>query len=91
MHLLSVPPLHSPTALLTMSKLSCELGFLARKDLSLILDKKSPRGHDWRGLCDLMGFSYEVNIALNQQESPTLSLLEEWERTLGRCITSLPP
>lgn len=70
-----------------MSKLSSELGFLARKELSLILDKHSPRGHDWRGLCDLMGFTYEVNIALNQQESPTLSLLEEWERSLGSQAT----
>ena len=30
-----------------------------------------------------MGFSYEMNMLLSCRESPTLSLLEEWERVLG--------
>lgn len=32
---------------------------------------------------DKMGFSYEMNMLLSCRESPTLSLLEEWERVLG--------
>jgi hypothetical protein len=38
---------------------------------------------DWRGLVDQMGFSYEMNMLLSTRQSPTLSLLEEWERVLG--------
>ena len=30
-----------------------------------------------------MGFTYEMITVLQNQESPTLSLLEEWERQLG--------
>ena len=74
--------LHCPIRV-AMSSLGKELGFLARRDLSLILDKLSPTGNDWRGLVDKMGFSYQVNVAMGQQDSPTLSLLEEWERVYG--------
>jgi len=34
-----------------------------------------------------MGFSYEIIIVLKQKPSPTLSLLEEWERALGADAT----
>ena len=63
--------------------LSEELGFLARMDFAMVMDKTSPRGRDWRGLVDLMGFSYEMIVVLQTRESPTLSLLEEWERHFG--------
>jgi len=66
-----------------MSRLSNELGYLARQDLSLILDNESPRGHDWRGLADRMGFSNNMVLLLKHKSSPTQSLLEEWERNLG--------
>ena len=70
-----------------MSTLAKELGFLARRDLSLVLNQQSPRGNDWRGLVDKMGFSYQLNMVLSQQDSPTLALLEEWERTFGElCV-----
>ena len=69
-----------------MSRLSNELGYLARQDLSLILDNESPRGNDWRGLADRMGFSYNMVIFLKHKSSPTQSLLEEWERNLGECM-----
>lgn len=69
-----------------MSKLSDELGFLARQDLSLILDNESPLGNDWRGLLDRMGFSYTMVMILQKKSSPTQSLLEEWERSLGELV-----
>ena len=67
----------------TMSRLARQLGFLDRNELALVLDQRSPRGHDWRGLADKMGFSYTLIVALEQKESPTITLLEEWERKLG--------
>ncbi|KAL5510668.1 hypothetical protein EMCRGX_G006254 [Ephydatia muelleri] len=67
-----------------MSSLSRELGFLARQSLANALNTTSPLGKDWRGLADKMGFTYEMITVLQTQESPTLSLLEEWERQLGR-------
>ncbi|KAL5510654.1 hypothetical protein EMCRGX_G006240 [Ephydatia muelleri] len=66
-----------------MSSLSRELGFLARQSLANALNTTSPLGKDWRGLADKMGFTYEMITVLQTQESPTLSLLEEWERQLG--------
>lgn len=66
-----------------MSTLARELGFLGRRNLAQILDHHSSTGIDWRGLVDKMGFSYEMNMLLSSKESPTLSLLEEWERVLG--------
>ena len=66
-----------------MSTLSYELGFLARRELSVILDRTSPQGRDWRGLADRMKFTYGTVMALQSQRSPTLALLEEWERTAG--------
>ncbi|CAI8056219.1 hypothetical protein GBAR_LOCUS30630 [Geodia barretti] len=66
-----------------MSTLARELGFLARRNLAQILDHHSSTGMDWRGLVDQMGFSYEMNMLLSTRQSPTLSLLEEWERVLG--------
>ena len=32
----------------------------------------------------MMGFSYDMIMLLSTKESPTLSLLEEWERVLGK-------
>ena len=69
-----------------MSTLARELGFLARRNLAQILDHHSSTGMDWRGLVDQMGFSYEMNMLLSTKQSPTLSLLEEWERVLGQCV-----
>ena len=69
-----------------MSRLSDELGYLARQDLSLILDNESPLGNDWRGLADHMGFSYTMVMILGEKSSPTQSLLEEWERNLGELV-----
>ena len=69
-----------------MSTLSRELGFLARRNLAQILDLHSSTGIDWRGLVDKMGFSYEMNMVLSTKPSPTLSLLEEWERVLGQFV-----
>lgn len=60
-----------------------KLGYLARRDLATILDHSSPRGADWKGLSDRMGFSYDTVRALRLKESPTLALLEEWEREKG--------
>jgi hypothetical protein len=70
-----------------MSTLARELGFLARRSLAQVLDHHSSTGVDWRGLVDKMGFSYEMNMLLSTRESPTLSLLEEWERVLGAAAT----
>ena len=75
---------HTHTHRITMSTLSRELGFLARRNLAQILDLHSSTGIDWRGLVDKMGFSYEMNMLLSTKPSPTLSLLEEWERVLGK-------
>ena len=66
-----------------MSSLYRELGFLARQSLANALNTVSPLGKDWRGLADKMGFNYEMITVLQTQDSPTLSLLEEWERQLG--------
>ena len=73
-------------SLSSMSSLARELGFLARRNLAQLLDHHSSTGIDWRGLVDKMGFSYEMNMLLSTRESPTLSLLEEWERVLGECV-----
>ena len=72
-----------------MSLLARELGFLARRNLAQILDHQSSTGIDWRGLVDKMGFSYEMNMILSSKESPTLSLLEEWERVRGQFLDVL--
>ena len=74
-----------PLVSVDMSTLARELGFLARRNLAQILDHHSSTGMDWRGLVDQMGFSYEMNMLLSTRQSPTLSLLEEWERVLGEC------
>ena len=66
-----------------MNTLAWELGFLGRRNLAQILDNHSSTGIDWRGLVDKMGFSYKMLLLLSSKESPTLSLLEEWERVLG--------
>ena len=60
-----------------------KLGYLARRNLATILDHSSPRGADWKGLSDRMGFTYDTVRALRQKESPTLALLEEWEQQKG--------
>ena len=60
-----------------------KLGYLARRNLAAILDRSSPRGADWRGLSDRMGFLYDTVRALRAKESPTLALLDEWEREKG--------
>lgn len=63
--------------------LSHELPFLARHRLAMVLDQPSPLARDWRGLADKMGFTYGMVTTLRSKESPTMSLLEEWERFNG--------
>lgn len=66
-----------------MSTLSYELGYLARQQLAVILDHESPQGRDWMGLADKMQFTYSTVLALKGARSPTLVLLEEWEKAAG--------
>lgn len=63
--------------------LSYELPFLARHRLAMLLDLESPLASDWRGLADKMGFTYGMVTMLRSKQSPTMSLLEEWERLKG--------
>ena len=63
--------------------LSRELGYLALRELAVILDHESPQGRDWMGLADRMNFTYSTVQALRGERSPTLALLEEWERAVG--------
>lgn len=63
--------------------LSYELPFLARHQLAMVLDQESPLARDWRGLADKMGFTYSMVTMLRGKQSPTMSLLEEWERFKG--------
>ena len=67
--------------------LSGELSFLARHRLAMILDQESPLAKDWRGLADKMEFDYSMIMLLRSKQSPTMSLLEEWERYQGRQAT----
>ena len=60
-----------------------KLGYLARRNLATLLDHSSPRGADWKGLCGRMEFAYDTIMALRAKESPTLALLDEWERAKG--------
>lgn len=60
-----------------------KLGYLARRNLAAVLDRVSPRGADWRGLADRMGFKYGTVRSLRLKESPTLALLDEWENAKG--------
>ena len=62
------------------------LGYLARRNLATVLDHSSPRQADWKGLCDRMGFTYDTVLKTLSQskESPTLALLEEWEKARGK-------
>ena len=69
---------------LAMSGLYKELGYLARRQLAVVLDRDSPRGLDWKGLADKMSFSYEVIVALRGSRSPTMTLLERWETHAGK-------
>ena len=62
-----------------------KLGYLARRNLAAVLDHSSPRGADWKGLADRMGFTYDTVRLLRAKESPTLALLEEWETKKGTC------
>ncbi len=66
--------------------LSHELGYLARRELAVLLDHESPQGRDWMGLADRMGFAYSTTLALKRERSPTLALLEEWERAVGEWV-----
>ena len=61
-----------------------KLGYLTRRNLAAILDHISPRGADWKGLSDRMGFLYDTVRALRAKDSPTLALLDEWESVKGR-------
>ncbi len=68
-----------------MSTLYRELGYLARRQLAGVLDRDSPRGLDWKGLADKMNFSHEVVVSLRgDSSSPTMALLERWERDAGK-------
>ena len=66
-----------------MAALSQELGYLARRKLSVLLDHESPLGRDWMGLADKMQFTYSTILALKGERSPTLALLDEWEKAAG--------
>ena len=66
-----------------MSTLYRELGYLARRQLAVVLNRESPRGADWKGLADKMRFSYEMVVALRSSPSPTMALLERWEKAAG--------
>lgn len=70
-----------------MSTLSHELGYLARRDLALVLDCESSTGKDWRGLVDRMNFKYDMIRRLRNKPSPTQALLEEWEKAKGWTIS----
>lgn len=83
-----------------MSLLSQQLSFRARHRLATILDQPNIRGCDWRSIVELMGygscrvvtfefcrFSYEMVMMLRNKESPTMSLLEEWELREGSNAT----
>ena len=66
-----------------MSTLYRDLGYLARRELAVILNHESPRGADWKGLADKMKFSYDTIVSLRGKGSPTQALLEKWEKTAG--------
>ena len=66
-----------------MSTLTHELGYLARRELALMLDCESSQGKDWRGLVDRMNFTYDMILRLKNKPSPTQALLEEWEKARG--------
>lgn len=66
-----------------MSTLSRELGYLARRDLAVVLDCESIQGKDWRGLSDRMNFDFNMIRRLRNKPSPTEALLEEWEKSKG--------
>ena len=77
---------NSPPSLQGMSSessLSQDLGYLARRELALVLDHESPQGRDWMGLADCMGFTYSTVLSLKGERSPTLTLLDEWEKAVG--------
>lgn len=66
-----------------MATLSQQLGYLARRQLAVLLDHESPLGRDWMGLADHMQFTYSTVLALKGERSPTLALLDQWERVAG--------
>ena len=66
-----------------MSSLSSELNYVAKQQLARLLDYPSPSGKDWKGLLHLMGFKLELVVTLRKEESPTVVLLEKWEKSAG--------
>ncbi len=65
-----------------------ELGFIAWRDLSAILDRDSSQHRDWTGLADKMGFPYDVVTRLKDDmtrnyTSPTEGLLKLWQEKQG--------
>ena len=69
-----------------MAALSSQLGFLAQRNLSAILDFDSSHQRNWVGLASQMGFPYETVLRLREERkgSPTLALLEEWQKKVGK-------
>lgn len=70
-----------------MSSLSSELNYVAKQQLARLLDYPSPSGKDWKGLLHLMGFKLELVVTLRKEESPTVVLLEKWEKSAGNEAT----
>ena len=60
-----------------------EFGYKARRELALCLDPIAPMGNDWRLLMDEMGFGYRYKHYLEQENSPTIKLLEVWTQSAG--------
>ena len=67
-----------------MSVLS-ELGFLALRNLSTILDYDSSQQRNWLGLAGKMELSYATVARLREDRSssPTVALLKEWQEKQG--------
>jgi len=62
-----------------------ELGFLALRNLSTILDSDSSQQRNWVGLAGKMDFSYAAVTRLREDRSspPTVALLKEWQEKQG--------
>lgn len=71
-----------------MAALSDQLGFLARRSLCAILDCDSSQHRNWVGLASEMGFPYKTVLRVRDERkvSPTLALLEEWQKKVGKLI-----
>ena len=84
--------LDSGKAMATPASVSDELGFLAQRSLSTILDCNSSQQRNWIGLADQMGFPYAMVVKIRETrttDSPTVALLEAWQEKAGEYYCSL--